>query len=135
MNQEIIILILRSAIDIFLVTSILYLTLNFLVKSQKYTMIIVTILLFVTTYFLSNFFKLTTLNSLLTGIYSWGFMIIIVVFQNEIKDGLEKLGKISSFKDFNKASEFHFVDELSEAVYEMASKKTGAIITIKRTTS
>lgn len=135
MDKELLIAVVKSAIDIFLVTAIIYYSLNFLVRTKKYAMIIYTILLFVVLYSLSSILELKTLNFILSSIYSWGLIIIVVVFQNEIKDSLERIGQFTSFSSIGKPSELYFIDELCEAVYELASKKTGAIITIKRSNS
>ncbi len=86
---------------------------------------------------LSYLFELKILNYILTSIMTYGVLILIVIFQPELRRGLEQLGS-------NKLSEFFGIDKNIEArtkenIYkiviaatEMAKTKTGALIVLER---
>ncbi len=124
---------LRNLLDILMVSFVIYFTLKLLVRSEKHTMVINAIFIIGFLYMISSILELNTLRTIISNIYSWGVVIIVILFHQEIKDSLEKLG---SFGFFYAASENQtFIDELIEAVYEMAEVKTGALITLERTSS
>ncbi len=123
----------QNLLDILLVSLVIYFTLKLLVRSEKHTMVINAIFIIGFLYMISSVLELNTLHTIISNIYSWGLVIIVILFHQEIKDSLEKLG---SFGFFYSAGESQsFIDELIEAVYEMADVKTGALITLERTSS
>lgn len=125
---------LSSFLDIFLVAVIVYASLKLLVRSEKHTFLINGALLFAITYGASSIFNLNTLSSLLANVYSWGIIIIIILFQKEIRDSLEKFGSFTKFFE-PLQEEQSFFEELNDTVYELSKKKVGALITIEGTLS
>ena len=69
-------------------------------------------------------------------VITYGVIAAIVIFQPEIRRGLEHLGRSSLFK--TSKSEKHedevMVQSLDKAIEYMAKRKIGAFITIERTT-
>ncbi len=69
-------------------------------------------------------------------VITYGVIAAIVIFQPEIRRGLEHLGRSSLFK--TSKSEKHedevMVQSLDKAIQYMAKRKIGALITIERTT-
>ncbi len=120
----------KNVLDIVIVSFIVYFTLNLLVRSAKHTMVINAIFIIGFLYAISVLLDLTTLHSLISNFSSWGVIIIVILFQQEIKGSLEKFGSMGFF-DSEEQSE-SFIDELIEAVYDMAEIKQGALITLER---
>jgi len=86
---------------------------------------------------LSSIFELKILNYILTSIMTYGVLILIVIFQPELRRGLEQLGsnKISKFFGFEKDIESKTKENIYRIVIaatEMARTKTGALIVIER---
>lgn len=124
----------RSLLDITAVACVIYFTLKLLVKSEKHTMVINAIFIILFLYAIASFLDLKALHSLVSNIYSWGLIIIVILFQQEIRGSLEKLGSLSTFMD-DESEVQSFIDELLDAIYEMAAVKTGALITLERNSS
>ncbi len=124
---------LRSLLDILMVSFVVYFTLKLLVRSEKHTMVINAIFIIGFLYLISSTLQLNTLHTIISNIYSWGLVIIVILFHQEIKDSLEKLGSFGFLNDATETQEF--IDELMDAVYEMAEVKTGALITLERSSS
>ncbi len=124
---------LRSLLDILMVSFVVYFTLKLLVRSEKHTMVINAIFIIGFLYLISSSLQLNTLHTIISNIYSWGLVIIVILFHQEIKDSLEKLGSFGFLNDATETQEF--IDELMDAVYEMAEVKTGALITLERSSS
>lgn len=121
-----------SALDIFLVTAIFYFVLKLLVNTNRLTYIVIGILVFVGVNAAASILGLNTLSYLLSPIFSWGVVIIVVLFQQEIREYLAKLGhSINNILD-KKEQTTTFVDELIDCTYSMAEEKTGALIALKR---
>ncbi|MBR3255962.1 MAG: diadenylate cyclase CdaA [Clostridia bacterium] len=86
---------------------------------------------------LSGLLNLKILNSILTGIMNWGVLAIIVIFQPELRRGLEQLGtnKLTRFFGIDKDVATKTKEDIYKIVIassELSKKKTGALIVIER---
>ena len=87
---------------------------------------------------ISQVLNLKILNYLLSTIMDWGVILIIIIFQPEIRRALEQLGGTNRFTRFfgldkdiiTKTKEDIY--KVVIAVYELAKNKTGALIVIER---
>ncbi|MBR5227320.1 MAG: diadenylate cyclase CdaA [Clostridia bacterium] len=85
----------------------------------------------------SELLNLTILKFILTNFLTYGMILIIIVFQPELRSALEKLGRrnISQFFDFDdKIRDKQVVSEIVKAVEIMSLKKIGALIVIEQST-
>ena len=86
---------------------------------------------------LAGWAQLTTVTFLLDQIVSWSVIGIIVIFQPEIRRGLEKLGRVSIFSDregSERKQQEKLVKELDKAIQYMSKRRIGALITIEQKT-
>lgn len=86
---------------------------------------------------LSGLFNLQILNWILTGIMNLGVIAIIVIFQPELRRGLEQLGtnKFTKFFGIDKDLATKTKEDIYKIVIaaeELSKKKTGALIVIER---
>ena len=86
---------------------------------------------------LSGIFELKILNYILTSFMTYGVLILIVIFQPELRRALEQLGsnKISKFFGLDKEIESKIKENIYKitiAATEMARTNTGALIVIER---
>lgn len=87
---------------------------------------------------LSQLFNLNILNYLLSMIMDWGVILLIIIFQPEIRRALEQLGgtnKFSRFFGFDKDIVTRTKEDIYKvviAVFELAKNHTGALIVIER---
>ena len=86
---------------------------------------------------ISGLLNLYILNSILTGIMNWGVIAIIVIFQPELRRGLEQLGtnQFGKFFGIDKSIEVKTKENIYRIVIaatELSKTRTGALIVIER---
>ncbi|MDR1781598.1 MAG: diadenylate cyclase CdaA, partial [Bacilli bacterium] len=86
---------------------------------------------------IARFLNMHVLETLTSNLINWGFLVIIIIFQPEIRTFLEKIGKSSKYHTSLVALDLDNddIDEITSAVIDLASSKTGALITVERETS
>lgn len=119
-----------NILDIIITTLIIYQVLKFIVKSEKMIFIINAIVLILIIYLISLSLELNVVNSLLSNVFSWGIVLIFIIFQGEIRTSLEKLGSRTGSQSYN-ISDDNFVEHFVEAIENLASQKIGALITFE----
>jgi diadenylate cyclase len=107
-----------------------------LVRGTKAIQLFKGVGLFIVLRFLAGIVGLKTLSWLMDQVITYGVIAAIVIFQPEIRRGLEHLGRSSFFKTSKneKRRDEVLVQALDKAVQYMAKRKIGALITIERTT-
>ncbi len=130
----------KDIFEILFLSVLLFFAFKFL-KGRKAGALIIGIAVCVIMLFLSQLFSLNVLNAILSSIVGSGTIVIIVIFQPEIREALEKIGSgsingIMSFSDRRKKKELYFnvIDNICIAVEELSKEYTGALIVIERTT-
>lgn len=108
-----------------------------IVKGSRAWQLIKGIALLVIATWVSGLFNLKILNWILTGIMNWGVIAIIVIFQPELRRGLEQLGtnKLAKFFGIDKDLSTKTKEDIYKIVIaatELAKTKTGALIVIER---
>ena len=83
----------KKIIDICIVWVLLYNVLKNIRKNVKFSMLFKGILAIVVIKLISDFFGLVTVGLLFEYIIAWGPLAIIIIFQPEIRNVLEQLGK------------------------------------------
>ena len=129
---ELITLIIDLAIVIFLIYYFLK-----IVKGSRAWQLIKGIVLLIVITWLSGLFNLKILNWILTGIMNLGVIAIIVIFQPELRRGLEQLGtnKFAKFFGIDKDLATKTKEDIYKIVIaatELSKTKTGALIVIER---
>lgn len=85
----------------------------------------------------SEWFEIYTVNYLLSNLMTVGFIAILIVFQPELRRGLEFIGRSSSIKHAilgGNTKQSHVVEEIVNAVGSLSRQKIGALIVIERQT-
>lgn len=79
------------------------------------------------------FLQLETIDWIMNQVIRWGVVAVIVIFQPEIRRGLEHLGKAGFRNRGNQLVRTGevFVQEVDEAVQYMARRKIGALISVE----
>ncbi len=124
----------RDILDIGIVAFILYKCLM-LIKETRAEQLLKGILIFLAFTQISKLLHLYTLYWILDKIMGYGVFALFIVFQDELRKGLERMGRTKFFKDEkNVTEEERTVNQLCEAIEELSDKKTGALILIERDT-
>ena len=86
-------------------------------------------------FLISEFFGLKTLNWLLTKFFAISIIAVLIIFQEELRLGLARLGQQHLFSIALEESEIMAIlDEITSAVYKMAKSKIGCLIALERET-
>ena len=121
-------------LDILIVMFIIYKLLDF-IRETRAEQLAKGLLVLVIITVLSKVLQLYTLHWILSGVMTVGLIAIVVIFQPELRRGLEYLGrsKLSNvLTEVDKDEAKHMVGQLVEAVDTMSSSRTGALIVIER---
>lgn len=124
-------------IDIVIVVFLIYKVVKILKGSRAMQLLKGIIFLIVITW-LSSVFNLRILNYLLTTIMTYGVILLIILFQPELRRALEQLGssnKLTRYLGLEKdiiSKTKEDIYKIGIAVMELAKTKTGALIVIER---
>ena len=123
--------------DVIIVLFLIYKAYEML-KGTRALQLLKGILVLIVITFISDFFELTILNYILTSVMSYGVIMLIIVFQPELRRALEQLGttnKLSRIlgmdQDLN-AKRKENVYKVAIAAVELAKQKKGALIVLER---
>lgn len=129
---------LRNLVDVLLVWMVLYFILKSLRKNVKMVLLFKGILLVLALIVISTIFDLVTIKFIIDYIIEWGPLAIIIIFQPEIRNVLEQLGR-SQLLGRHKVLT---VDEREKVVYEIVNAveylkrmRIGALMVIERDNS
>lgn len=138
MTVDSIISLIKKLIDVLLVWLIFYYILKNLRKNVKMVLLFKGILVIVVLTIISNLLDLVTIGYLLNYVIMWGPLALIIIFQPEIRNVLEQLGR-SQLLGRHKVLT---VDEREKLVYEIATaieylrkNRIGALIVLERDNS
>lgn len=127
---------LMNVVDILIVWYIIY-RLIMLVKGTKAVQLVKGISLIILIKIVAELLNLHTLTYFVNQVLSWSVIGIIVIFQPEIRRGLEHLGRSPIFggsgNGVKKNSE-KMIHELDKAIQYMSKRRIGALITIQQGT-
>lgn len=120
-----------GVVDIIAVTIVIY-RLLLVLKGTRAAQIGVGIFLVFLTYIAARWIGLVTLETLFSGLLSSAILLIIIVFQNDIRRALHRIGSSSFFGSWGHALEERVIEEVVGAATELARHRVGAIIAFER---
>lgn len=120
-----------AAVDIALIAFIIYHIL-LLIRGTRAAQMLTGILIVIAAYLLSSIVPLTTLNWVMNKFYSSFIIIIIILFQDDIRHVLSRMGKKSFIPGSDNLSSSQILDEISRAAAALASKRIGALVVLER---
>lgn len=121
----------QDVFDILLVWAIVYRIL-ILIRRTGTVQILSGLGILAITYILSIWLELFTLNWLLEKFFANLFVIVVILFQGEIRRALAHIGSHPLFSDVSPAMETHIVEEIAKGVIEAAQKGYGALVVIEK---
>lgn len=125
-------LILDLSIVIYIIVKIIKIA-----KDSRVMQLIKGIIFFILITWISGLLDLRIVHSVLTAFLPYGVIVLIIIFQPEIRRALEQLGtnKLTNFFGMDQSIETKTREDIYKiviAVEEMAKAKTGALIVIQR---
>ena len=126
-----------DVLDIVIVAYLVYKILGFIQETRAQQLVRGLVVLGIV-FFLSDFLKLYLLNWLLRNFVTMGLFALIVLFQPELRRGLEQLGRRNivsgQFRSLDKENAIEVVKEIVAAVDDFSATRTGALIVFERET-
>ncbi len=124
--------------DILIISFIVYKILGF-IQETRAQQLVKGLLMLVAAFFLSDVLNLYALNWILRQTMTLGVIALVVVFQPELRRGLEYVGRSkivkAPFGQLDKEKAKNITDEFVKAVESFSSTRTGALIILERETS
>lgn len=120
-------------LDIIIVAFILY-RLLLLIKGTRAMQMLTGLGILGIAFFLSSTFELFTTHWLLSYFFDYLILIVIVLFQDDLRRALTHVGKNPFFATSSDEEEREMVDEIARAATRLARERIGALIVIERET-
>ena len=128
----------KKFIDVLIVWFVLYYVLKNLRKNVKMVLLFKGILFIIILQIISEVFELSTLGYLLNYVIMWGPLALIIIFQPEIRNVLEQLGRsqlLGRHKVLTVDEREKMVYEIAQAMDHLRKNRIGALIVIERDNS
>jgi len=126
---------LKAIIDISIIWILAYSVLKNLKNNVKMVFLLKGIIILLIVKLFSDYFDLRTTGVILEYILTWGILALIIIFQPEIRNALEQLGKkqiITSHRSLTMDEREKIVYELMNAIDYMRKARIGGLIVIER---
>ena len=124
---------LLDLLDISIVAFIIY-RIILLIKGTRAVQMLLGLAVILAVYLASRVGDLHTLNWFLSNFLSSIILVIVVIFQNDIRRALIHVGQNPFFGSVNYREESEVIDELVKASVALATRKIGALIVVERET-
>jgi uncharacterized protein (TIGR00159 family) len=121
----------KDAVDVFLVYYLAYRALLVLRGTRAMQVGLGLSLVFLL-YLVAQYLRLVTVISVMGALISSMLLIVVVVFQSDIRRGLQRVGSRAWFGSLVRAQETKVIDEVVEAATELARHRIGALITFEQ---
>lgn len=138
MTVSSVITVIQKIIDISLVWIIIYSILKGLKNNVKMVLIFKGVLIIVIVKLLSDWFNLTTVGLLLEYVIMWGPLALIIIFQPEIRNILEHLGRqqiLTRHRVLTMDEREKMVYEIMNSIEYLRKSRIGALMVIERDVS
>ena len=135
MNIDLILTIVKNIIDICLVWFVLYYILKNIRNNVKMTLLFKGLVILLIVKIVADWLNLFTIGLLLEYILMWGPLALIIIFQPEIRNTLEQLGRtqlLGRHKTLTISERERMVSEIVNAVDYLKKNRIGALIILER---
>lgn len=121
---------LRDTIDILLVASGIY-WLLLLIRGTRAIQILVGLIVLIALSLASQLFQLAALGLILERLLEPAVLIIVILFQNDIRRALAHVGR-GFFPSFSAEQEIQVVEEIVKAAGQLSQRRHGALMVMER---
>jgi len=120
-----------DSVDIIIIAVLLYRLIVLTKETRAYQVLKGIGVLFLAA-ILSDALQLQTVSWMLNSIVASGIIVMVVLFQPELRRALASVGRRGLLGAFSRYQEAHMIDEVVRAVTALASRKIGAILVLER---
>ncbi len=124
---------LRDTVDILLVTAGIY-WLLLLIRGTRAVQILVGLIVLIALSLASELFQLAALGMILERFLDFAVLIIVILFQNDIRRALARVGR-GFFPSFAEERDIQIVEEIVRAAGTLSQRRHGALIVLERETN
>jgi diadenylate cyclase len=123
----------QDFIDIALLAAVIY-WLLVLIKGTRTIPILLGLTILAATYALATWLDLDAIGFLMDHLFSSAVVILVVLFQADIRNALAQLGMTTMFREMSVAAKRDLIEEVCEAAFQLARRKLGATIVLEHET-
>jgi len=123
----------EDLLDVAIVAFIVYRLLN-LISGTRAVQMLIGLGVLTGAFFLSSQLELYTTHWLLSNFFDYFVFIIIVLFQDDLRRALIKIGRNPFLLSTESESQLEMVDEIARAAVQLAKNRIGALMVIERET-
>ncbi len=120
-----------DVVDISIIAFISYQMIN-LVRGTRTAQMLIGFLIVLATYLASQYFGLHTLNWLLSNFLASIILVIVIIFQPDIRRALTQVGAGRSFSAAERVAQGQVLEEIVRSAVLLAAKRIGALIVFER---
>jgi len=124
---------LQDLVDIALLAVVIYWILT-LIKGTRTIPILLGLTIMLGAYLLSTYLRLDAVSFVMDNLFSSIVIILVVLFQADIRNALARLGMTTLFRETNTAAQRTMIDEIVQAAFRMAGRRIGGTIVMERET-
>ncbi|MCK5139166.1 MAG: diadenylate cyclase CdaA [Thermodesulfovibrionia bacterium] len=124
----------QDILDILLVAVILY-WLLLLIKGTKAAQILIGLVVLFFAFLFSGYIGLYTMDWLIQSFWAQIVLVLVILFQPEIRRALAQMGEARFLPSFASAEELKSLEEIVRATIALSNRKIGGLIVIERETS
>lgn len=124
----------QDVLDILFVAIILY-RLLLIIKGTRAAQMLIGLGLLLGASLMSGYLGLYTVNWMIQSLWAQIVIVLVILFQPEIRRALALMGEARFFRGLAPAEELKSLDEIVKASVALANRKMGALIVIERDTS
>lgn len=138
MTFDNIVTILKNILDVLIVWFVFYYILKNLRKNVKMVLLFKGIIIIIILKIVSDILDLTTIGYILNYLIMWGPLALIIIFQPEIRNVLEQLGRsqlLGRHKVLTVDERERMVYEITSAMEQLRKNRIGALIVVERDNS
>lgn len=121
----------QDVVDIAIIAFISYQVIA-LIRGTRTAQMLIGFLVVLGTYLASQYFELHTLNWVLSNFLASIILVIVVVFQNDIRRALTQVGAGRSFSSAERIAQSQILEEVVRSAVVLASKRIGALLVFER---
>jgi diadenylate cyclase len=121
----------QDFVDLFLVWLVVYRVL-LLIKKSGAVQILSGLGILAIAYMLSIWLELITFNYILEKFFSNLFVIVVILFQGEIRRALAQIGSNPFLSGHSRMEETHIIEELAKGIMACAERGHGALLVLER---
>lgn len=123
----------QDLVDILLVCIIVYRVL-LLIRGTRAVQMLTGFGIILIFYYVAERFKFYTLHTILVEFFNNLILILIIVFQEEIRKALTQVGRNPFFTTTNTIEEVAIIEDICQAAAQLAHQRVGALIVLERET-